>query len=121
MQIAAFTFALPRLASTGYALIVCLEFVTVVLAGVLILGERLSPLQWTGIILVLGGILIERLASGRWLDAYGGRERLRPGQVPWEAFELEEARRVLSEVDWTISAKPNERDALWERFEGLFK
>jgi drug/metabolite transporter (DMT)-like permease len=65
LQIAAFTFALPRLASTGYALIVCLEFVTVVLAGVLILGEKLSPLQWTGIILVLSGILIERLARAR--------------------------------------------------------
>jgi hypothetical protein len=61
--------------------------------------------------------LIETLANGRWLDAYGGRERLQPGQVPWEAFHLAEAREILSDVDWTLVAAPNERDPLWGRFE----
>jgi hypothetical protein len=61
--------------------------------------------------------LIEALANGSWLDAYGGRERLRPGQVPWEVFHLAEAREILSDVDWTIVARPNERDGLWDRFE----
>jgi hypothetical protein len=64
--------------------------------------------------------LIERLAAGRWLEAYGGKGRLQPGQVPWEAFHLDEARAVLSEVEWTIPLEPNERDGLWARFEGLF-
>jgi len=64
--------------------------------------------------------LIERLASGRWLDAYGGKGALQPGQVPWEAFQLDEARAVLSDVEWTVSLEPNERDGLWDRFEGLF-
>jgi hypothetical protein len=64
--------------------------------------------------------LMERLATGRWLDGYGGRARMQPGQVPWEAFHLDEAREVLSEVDWTIPLKANERDPLWARFQGLF-
>ena len=64
--------------------------------------------------------LIEGLASGRWLDRYGGRERMRPGQVPWEAFHLDEARRVLTDVEWSIAVEPNERDGLWERFEAVF-
>ncbi|MDX2159085.1 MAG: DMT family transporter [Hyphomicrobiaceae bacterium] len=62
LQILSFSYALPRLASSGYAVIVCLEVVTVVVAGVLLLGERLSALQWLGIALVLGGILLERVA-----------------------------------------------------------
>ena len=65
--------------------------------------------------------LVEALASGSWLDAYGGRERFRPGQVPWEAFHLAEAREILSEVDWTVVARPNERDALRGRFEESFE
>jgi hypothetical protein len=65
--------------------------------------------------------LIERLASGRWLDAYGGKGRLQPGQVPWKAFQLDEARAVLTNVEWTIPLEPNERDGLWARFESLFE
>ena len=64
--------------------------------------------------------LLERLATGRWLDAHGGRERWQPGQVPWEAFFLDEARAALADVEWTIRLEPNERDALWPRFERLF-
>ena len=60
LQILSFSYALPRLASSGYAVIVCLEVVTVVLAGVLLLGERLEPLQWLGVALVLGGIFLAR-------------------------------------------------------------
>ncbi len=62
MQVASFAYALPRLSSSGYAIIVCLEFVTVVIAGVLLLGEKLLPVQWVGVGLVLGGILLERLS-----------------------------------------------------------
>jgi len=60
LQILSFSYALPKLASSGYAVIVCLEVVTVVLAGVILLGERLVPIQWLGITLVLGGILVAR-------------------------------------------------------------
>jgi drug/metabolite transporter (DMT)-like permease len=61
VQIASFAYALPRLSSSGYALIVCLELVTVVLVGVVLLGETLLPLQWLGALLVLFGILLDRL------------------------------------------------------------
>ena len=60
---------------------------------------------------------LERLASGRWLDASGGRDRWQPGQVPWAAFDLEGARRDLADVEWTIRWQPNERDPLWSDFE----
>lgn len=60
LQILSFSYALPRLASSGYAVIVCLEVVTVVLAGVVLLGESLVPVQWLGIALVLGGIVVAR-------------------------------------------------------------
>lgn len=60
LQILSFSYALPRLASSGYAVIVCLEVVTVVLAGVLLLGEQLQAVQWLGIMLVLGGIFLAR-------------------------------------------------------------
>lgn len=60
LQILSFSYALPRLASSGYAVIVCLEVVTVVLAGVFLLGERLQPVQWLGVALVLGGIFLAR-------------------------------------------------------------
>ena len=64
LQILSFSYALPRLASSGYAVIVCLELVTVVLAGVWLLGEQLSPLQCAGIGLVLCGILLARARRG---------------------------------------------------------
>ncbi|MGE0513990.1 MAG: EamA family transporter, partial [Hyphomicrobiaceae bacterium] len=46
------------------AAIVCLEFVTVVLAGVFLIGERLERIQWFGIALVLGGIFLSRASRG---------------------------------------------------------
>lgn len=68
LQILSFSYALPRLASSGYAVIVCLEVVTVVLAGVILLDERLLPIQWTGVALVLGGILLARSRRPKPLD-----------------------------------------------------
>jgi hypothetical protein len=60
---------------------------------------------------------LERLASGRWMDDLGGRQRWSPGQVPWAAFDLDGARRDLADIDWTLLWEPNERDALWDEFE----
>jgi drug/metabolite transporter (DMT)-like permease len=64
LQVLSFSYALPRLAASGYAAIVCLEFVTVVLAGVFLIGERLEHIQWIGIALVLGGIFLSRASRG---------------------------------------------------------
>jgi len=60
LQILSFSYALPRLASSGYSVIVCLEVVTVVLVGVVLLGEALQPVQWFGVVMVLAGIVLAR-------------------------------------------------------------
>jgi drug/metabolite transporter (DMT)-like permease len=65
LQVLSFAYALPRLAASGYAVIVCLEVVTVVLAGVILLGETLLAVQWLGIVLVLAGIAITRTRRRR--------------------------------------------------------
>jgi hypothetical protein len=64
---------------------------------------------------------VERLANGRWLEAFGGRGRLQPGQVPWAAFDFEGTRHDLTEVEWTIPWSANEREPLWEAFEARFR
>jgi drug/metabolite transporter (DMT)-like permease len=58
MLIMAYT--LPRLGPAGFGIMSSLELVTVVVVGVLFLGETLSAGQWAGIALVLAGILIYR-------------------------------------------------------------
>ncbi len=64
---------------------------------------------------------VERLASGAWLEDFGGRARLRPGQVPWRAFGFAETKALLAEVDWTVPWQANERDPLWARLEAAFE
>ena len=57
-------YSLPRLGPTLYAIVSSLELVTVVVLGVLLLGETLSVAQWLGVVLVLVGILLYRPARG---------------------------------------------------------
>ena len=61
VQTASFAYALPRLSGSGYAVIVSLELVTVVVLGVVLLGERLAPVQVAGVALVVAGVLFDRL------------------------------------------------------------
>jgi drug/metabolite transporter (DMT)-like permease len=61
LQIASFAYALPRLSGSGYAVIVSLELVTVILVGVFVIGERLEPVQVLGVSLVVAGVLLDRL------------------------------------------------------------
>ncbi|KAB2851055.1 MAG: DMT family transporter, partial [Hyphomicrobiaceae bacterium] len=61
LQIASFAYALPRLSGSGYAVIVSLELVTVVLVGVIVIGEKLEPVQVAGVCLVVAGVLLDRL------------------------------------------------------------
>ena len=44
--------------------------------------------------------LLERAYSGRWRRDYPA---LRPGQVPWSVFALNELRRALERIEWTIA------------------
>jgi len=69
VQMAAFAYSLPRLRASGYAIIVSLELVTVVVMGVLVLGEQLSPQQALGAVLVMLGVISERLLRGRAAEA----------------------------------------------------
>lgn len=46
-----------------------LETVGVVVAGMLVFGERISPLQWAGAALILGGILCLALSEKRLENA----------------------------------------------------
>ena len=65
IQISSFAYALPRLSASGYSIIVSLELVSVVLLGVTVLGEKLSPIQIVGIVLVVAGIVTDRLLRAR--------------------------------------------------------
>ncbi len=64
--------------------------------------------------------LIEELASGDWLKSDGRDELYVPGEVPWEAFNYDRTKEVLSEVQWDIEMLLNERDPNWQEFEALF-
>ncbi len=61
IQISSFAYALPRLSASGYSIIVSMELVTVVVLGVLVLGETLSAVQMAGVALVAVGIVVDRL------------------------------------------------------------
>jgi drug/metabolite transporter (DMT)-like permease len=65
IQIASLAYALPRLSAGRYSIVVSLELVTVVTLGVLVLGERLTPVQFAGVGLVAAGIVADRLIRAR--------------------------------------------------------
>ncbi len=65
IQISAFAYALPRLSSSGYSIVISIELVTVVLLGVFVLGEHLSPIQMAGVGLVVLGIITDRILRAR--------------------------------------------------------
>jgi hypothetical protein len=66
--------------------------------------------------------LVEELASGRWRDRYDSPSgKFRPGEVPWEAFNFEKTKRILSDVKWTIELVPGPRDGFRKEFESLFR
>jgi hypothetical protein len=64
--------------------------------------------------------LVEKLATGRWMEDYSPEAPFSAGEVPWDAFNFESTREVLVNPDWEIILKPNERDTLWDEFEKLF-
>jgi hypothetical protein len=65
--------------------------------------------------------LLEELASGRWRDRYDSPARtFKPGEVPWDAFNFERTKKVLSDVKWTIELVPGPRDGFRKEFESLF-
>jgi drug/metabolite transporter (DMT)-like permease len=65
IPVVSFAYALPRLSGARYSIIVSLELVTVVTIGVLLLGEKLSAIQFAGIALVGVGIIADRLVRAK--------------------------------------------------------
>ncbi len=65
IPVVSFSYALPRLSGARYSIIVSLELVTVVMIGVLLLGEKLSAIQFAGIALVAVGIIADRLVRAK--------------------------------------------------------
>ncbi|MHA4741632.1 hypothetical protein [Dyadobacter sp. MSC1_007] len=62
----------------------------------------------------------EGIANGHWLDQKDWKHTLNKGHVPWEAFQFEKTKKVLSRIKWKIRLEPNERDGLWKDFDALF-
>jgi hypothetical protein len=65
--------------------------------------------------------LLEKLASGKWMNDFEPESPFEAGEVPWEAFNFEETRNLLTNVDWEIIFSENERDNLWDEFEKKFR
>jgi drug/metabolite transporter (DMT)-like permease len=71
VQISSFAYALPRLSAGAYSIVISMELVTVVLLGVLVLGEQLSAAQGLGVALVVTGMIADRIARSRAAAAIG--------------------------------------------------
>ena len=78
LVITLFSFSVPRLGPSSYAIIASLELVTVVAVGVTVLGETMSPERAAGGVLILAGILgyglSRRPARASSLSTPGGGE-----------------------------------------------
>jgi len=58
LTVTLFSYSVPRLGPVSYAIIANCELLTVILVGVVVLGERLTAGQATGACLILCGILL---------------------------------------------------------------
>ncbi len=63
LTVTLFSFSVPRLGAASYAIIANCELVTVILSGVLVLGERLTAGRAIGAGLILSGILSHALLN----------------------------------------------------------
>jgi drug/metabolite transporter (DMT)-like permease len=59
-----FSYAVPRLGASSYAIIANVELVTVVAIGVLVLGESVTPGRLAGAALIVAGIVTHGLSRG---------------------------------------------------------
>ena len=79
-----FSFSVPRLGASGFAILANTELVTVVLIGVLVLGEAFTAARAIGGALIVAGILTHALSRGGALVALPARTlpRLRRRPLP---------------------------------------
>jgi drug/metabolite transporter (DMT)-like permease len=59
LTVTLFSYSVPRLGPVSYAVIANCELVTVILIGVLALGERLTAERTAGAVLILSGIVLQ--------------------------------------------------------------
>ncbi|HEY4471556.1 MAG TPA: DMT family transporter [Stellaceae bacterium] len=71
-----FSYSVPKLGATGFAILANAELVTVVVIGTLVLGEEITPGRAIGGLLIVAGILTHALA--RRAAAYAPRPAPRP-------------------------------------------
>jgi drug/metabolite transporter (DMT)-like permease len=60
-----YAYGLGRLPASIASLLAMIEIVFVAFYAYVLLGERLSPLQWAGVLLVVGGVLLPTVARGK--------------------------------------------------------
>jgi len=60
-----FAFSVPRLGASSFAILANVELVTVVMIGILVLGEAVTPGRAVGALLIVAGILTYGLAQNR--------------------------------------------------------
>ncbi|HJU18380.1 MAG TPA: DMT family transporter [Stellaceae bacterium] len=65
LSITLFSYAVPRLGPSSYAIVANTELVTVVLIGALVLGERLTANRIAGALLIAAGVLAHGLSRRR--------------------------------------------------------
>jgi drug/metabolite transporter (DMT)-like permease len=52
------SYGLPRVGASYYAIVGSLEIVSVLVFSYILLGERLTELQWVGAAFVIGGVVL---------------------------------------------------------------
>jgi drug/metabolite transporter (DMT)-like permease len=57
-----FSYSVPKLGATGFAILANAELVTVVVIGILVLGEEITPGRAIGGLLIVAGIVTHALA-----------------------------------------------------------
>src|SRR2546425_11030460 len=65
------SYGLPRLGASHYGIVASLELLTVLGAGYLVLGERLTGVQWIGASLVVIGVLVRSYSKPTAPDVSG--------------------------------------------------
>ena len=60
-----FSYSVPRLGATGFAILANAELVTVVVIGTLVLGEAITPGRAIGGVLIVAGIVTHALSRRR--------------------------------------------------------
>jgi drug/metabolite transporter (DMT)-like permease len=70
-----FTYSVPRLGASSFAILANTELVVVVAIGILVLGEAVTPGRLIGGALIIGGIVVHALSRGSIPTAEAGEAR----------------------------------------------